>query len=235
VLHRYLDAALMEHAEEFLRTGTCVRFHETMSPEQWGVYQRGQRAHTVYSAPEVARRTPVPPSARDMLDVGGGHGYYSVALCRRHPSLRSTILDLPQAVAESAPLLSREDVAGRIAYRPGDARVAELGSEAYDLVFVGNLVHHLDESSGRALTRRIATALRAGGYCVVLDFFRPASGRRAGQIVALLDFYFAITGPQGTWSLEEVAEWQREGGLIARKPVKLRTAPGQALQAARKP
>ena len=235
VLHRYLDASLMEHAEQFVRTGESVRFHENMSPEQWGLYQRGQRAHAMYSTAEVARRTPLPATPCSMLDIGGGHGSYSVALCQRHPALRSTILDLPEAVAYSAPQLSPQDVAERITYRAGDARVEDFGREAYDLVFVANLVHHFDDRSNRDLTRRIASALRAGGYCVILEFFRPASAREAGQIGGLLDFYFAITSAAGTWSFEEVAEWQRDAGLDARTPVRLRTAPGQGLQVAKKP
>ncbi|MFQ5881026.1 MAG: methyltransferase [Candidatus Methylomirabilales bacterium] len=32
---------------------------------------------------------------RHLLDVGGGSGAYSIALCRAHPSLQATILDLP--------------------------------------------------------------------------------------------------------------------------------------------
>ena len=41
------------------------------------------------------KRMPVPDGARDMLDIGGSHGYLSVAVCRRHPELRATVLDLP--------------------------------------------------------------------------------------------------------------------------------------------
>src|SRR4028119_1670167 len=84
VLHRYLDADLMEHAEEFIRTGRATNFHDSMSPEQWELYQRGQRAHAVYSAPEVARRVPVPKNPRTRLAIGGAHGTSSAAPARRH-------------------------------------------------------------------------------------------------------------------------------------------------------
>jgi SAM-dependent methyltransferase len=235
VLHRYLDAALMEHAEDFVRSGEAVSFHTKMSAEQWGVYQRGQRAQAVFLAPEMARQTPLPMGARDMLDIGGGHGYYSVALCRRHPGLRSMVLDLPEAVAYSQRELSRAPVSDRIDYRVGDALTADLGCDVYDLVLVGNLVHHLDDPQNRDLMRRIAAALRSGGYCVVLEFLRPPSPRRAGQIGALTDFFFAMTSASGTWSAREVADWQRAAGLAIRRPIMLRTGPGLGLQAARKP
>ena len=60
------------------------------------------RAMASGSAREVGRRTPVKSGARDMLDIGGSHGYYSVAICRRHPGLRAVILDLPEAIKHAA-------------------------------------------------------------------------------------------------------------------------------------
>jgi hypothetical protein len=37
----------------------------------------------------------LPPRARSLLDVAGGHGEFSMALCRRHAGLSATIVDLP--------------------------------------------------------------------------------------------------------------------------------------------
>lgn len=234
VLQRYLDARLLEHAEEFLRTGRPTDFHAKMTPAEWDVYQRGQRAHAVYSAPEVARRTPAPRDPRAMLDIGGAHGHYSVALCRRHPALRSTVLDLPAAVGQAAPLLAREGMGDRVAHRAGDALTDDLGSESYDLVFVGNLVHHFDESANRDLMRRAALALRPGGFCVILEIVRAGTPEEAGQVGALTDFFFAVTSAAGTWSFDEMADWQRAAGLKPRRPIRLRYTPGYGLQAARK-
>lgn len=234
VLQRYFDARLLEHAEEFVRTGRPTDFHTKMTAEDWEVYQRGQRAHAVYSAPEVARRAPAPRDPREMLDVGGAHGYYSVALCRRFPSLRSTVLDLPEAVTQSAPLLAAEGMGERVAHRAGDALRDDLGREAYDLVFVGNLVHHFDDATNRELMRRVARALRPKGVCVVLEIIRAATPEEAGQIGALTDFFFAVTSAAGTWSFDEMAGWQRAAGLKPHRPIRLRLTPGYGLQCARK-
>jgi SAM-dependent methyltransferase len=234
VLHRYLDADLMEHAEEFLRTGQATNFHDNMSPEQWELYQRGQRAHAVYSAPEVARRVPVPKNPRTMLDIGGAHGHFSAALCRRYPDLHSVILDLPEAAGHSQPLLACEGLKDRLTYRVGNALTDEIGREEFDLIFVANLVHHFDDGQNRALMKKIAHALRPGGSCVILEIIRPESPRRAGQVGALTDFYFAITSSSGTWSFKEMGDWQKQAGLRAYKPIKLRMSPGYGMQAARK-
>jgi 2-polyprenyl-3-methyl-5-hydroxy-6-metoxy-1,4-benzoquinol methylase len=169
-----------------------------------------------------------------MLDIGGAHGYFSVALCRRHPTLRSTILDLPDAVEQSQPLLAREGMGDRITYCAGNALTDNFGVEIFDLVFIANLVHHFDDGSNRDLMKRVARALRPGGYCVILEIIRSRSPEEAGQIGALTDFYFAITSASGTWSFEEMADWQRAAGLAVQKPIRLRMSPGYGMQAAKK-
>ena len=236
VLHRYLDIVLMSHVEEYLSTGRPVAFHEPgfLTAEQWELYERGQRAGAIYSAPEIARRTPVPSNPRAMLDIGGGHGYYSVALCRRHPSLSSTILDLPAAVEQSRPILAAEGMSDRVKHRAGNALTDDLGIEMWDLVFMANLVHHFDAGTNRDLMRQVARALRPGGTCVIAELIRAPRPEEAGQIGGLTGLYFAITSAGGTCSYEEMAAWQRDAGLKPMKPIRLRMSPGYGLQASRK-
>ena len=167
-----------------------------------------------------------------MLDIGGSHGLYSVALCRRHPGLKSVILDLPAAVEHAAPILAMEGMGDRVVHRAGDATTDDLGSEAYDLVFVSQLTHHFSESTNRALIQRIARALRPGGVLVIQEITRRESSDEGGQLGTLLDLYFALTSEAGTWSFSELAAWQGDAGLVPVKPLRLRTLPGGGQQAA---
>jgi 2-polyprenyl-3-methyl-5-hydroxy-6-metoxy-1,4-benzoquinol methylase len=234
ILHRYLDQVFIDKTEEFLRTGQPYEMHEHMSPEQWELYQRGQRGHAILGAPEVARRTPIPKRPTAMLDIGGAHGHFSAALCRRHSELRSIILDLPEAVQQSEPRIAAEGLGDRIRYRAGNALTADLGTEQYDLVFIANLVHHFTDAENRALMQRIARALRPGGFCVILEIVRAHTPEEAGQPGALAGFLFAVASASGTWSYPEMSEWQKAAGLTPVKPIRLRLSPGYGLQAARK-
>jgi 2-polyprenyl-3-methyl-5-hydroxy-6-metoxy-1,4-benzoquinol methylase len=235
ILQRYVEWEWMEHFEEFVQRGSPLDVHATMSREDWALYQRGMRAQAGFIAPEVARRVPVPRGARELLDIGGSHGYFSVALCRRHPDLRATILDLPEAVEHAAPLLAAEGMGERIAHRAGDALTDDLGVAAYDVVLIFSLLHHFDEETNRALMRRVARALRPGGIVVIGDAIRPRSPRCAGQVGTFFDLYFALTSRAGTWTFAEMAAWQREAGLLPRKPIRLLLAAGTGLQVAMKP
>ncbi len=201
-------------------------------PKMWDSYQRGMRALAAAFSSEAVRRLPVPRGARDMLDIGGSHGYYSVALCRRHEGLRSVVLDLPAAVEQAAPLLAAEEMGDRVVHRPGDALADDLGEEEWDVVMMAQLVHHFTDEQNSALARRIARALRPGGIFAILDAFRPRKPGDSGQVPSLLEFYFALTSRSGTWTPEDMARWQRDAGLQPRRAIRLRTVPGGGMQVA---
>ena len=235
LLLQFLEWDWMEQAEDYVRSGEPLELHSMTDDEEWDLYQRGMRAMANAFAAEAVRRLPVPKGAREMLDIGGSHGYYSVALCRKHEGLRSVILDLPKAVEHAAPLLAAEGMGERVVHRAGDALTDDLGTEAYDVVLIAQLVHHFSEEQNRELAARVAAALRPGGVFAVLDEFRPRNPKDAGQVGALLEFYFALTSQSGTWAVEEIEDWQRRAGLDPRRPIRFRTAPGVGIQAAVKP
>lgn len=232
MLLQFREWDFVAHIGDFVRTGKPLDIHATMDDGTWGLYQRGMRSSSSTWAPEVGRRTPVPKGARDMLDIGGSHGHLSVAICRRHPGLRSVILDLPEAVEHAAPILAKEGMGDRVVHRAGNVLTDDLGTEAWDVVFVANLVHHFDDATNRELAKKIARALRPGGVFVIQELYRPHSPKEAGQIGALLDLYFALTSEAGTWSFKEMANWQRDAGLKPLKPIKFVTVPGNGQQAA---
>src|SRR4051794_32084294 len=81
--------------EDYVRTGRPIDLHQLSDGEMWDSYQRGMRAMAASFGAEAMKRLPVPNGARDLLDIGGSHGYYSAELCRQHEGLRAVVLDLP--------------------------------------------------------------------------------------------------------------------------------------------
>ncbi len=234
LLH-YLEWHWWEHCEEYVRTGQPLRVHSTMTDEEWGVYQRGMRAGIEMPAGWVARHLPLPRTAQKMLDIGGGHGYFSVAICRRYAQLRSTILELPAAIEHAAPLLAKEGMGDRVVHRAGDALTEALGSDEYDLVFMSAVVHHFNETTNRQLMQRIARALRPGGVAAIWEPVRQDHAGRSRQFGGLLDLFFGLFSEAGTWSSAEIGGWFRESGLNACSARSPRLMPDLALHIGRKP
>lgn len=232
ILMKELEWSWIDRLEGFVRDGEPLDVHGTMSPDDWQAYQRGMRAQANPLAPFLARRVPVPAGARQMLDIGGSHGYFAVLLCRRHPQLRATVLDLPPAIEHAAPLLESEGMGDRVVHRAGDALVDDLGEGAYDLILIFSLVHHFDDATNRELVSRAARALRPGGYLVIGDAIRPSAPGTGGQQGAFFDLYFALTSRSGLWSFDEMREWQHAAGLSPRRSIPLVPGGGYALQVA---
>jgi SAM-dependent methyltransferase len=151
-----------------------------MSDSDWNLYQRAC-TWAGFSVAEVARRIPVPRHARTLLDIGGGHGRFAIALCERQPQVCATILDLPDAVRHAAPLVAGYDLSDCITHRVGDALTDDLGEDMYDIVIINNLVHHFEEEANRALTRRVAQALRLGGVMAIGGVIPSSSTRQPNR------------------------------------------------------
>lgn len=221
---QFVEWKLVEHYEDYVRSGKPADMHQILSDEEWKTYQKGMRSMAKVSAWEVAKRTPIPKKANHLLDVGGAHGYYSVALCQKHPDLQATILDLPEAIKHAGPLLSEENMGHKIKHQAGNVLTTDLGEAVYDVVFISSLVHHFDAVTNAKLAQKIFTALKSGGYYIIQEFIRDDKARR-GDHLAILDLYFAATSQSGTWSVKEMSGWQKKAGFKPYKTIYLRSIP----------
>jgi ubiquinone/menaquinone biosynthesis C-methylase UbiE len=92
----------------------------------------------------VPKVTPMPSNPTAMLDIGGSHGLYCVELCRKYPTLKATILDLPEAVEKARPILAKYSMGDRIDYWVGNVLTDSFGENRYDLVLMSSLMHHFN-------------------------------------------------------------------------------------------
>lgn len=226
---------LVGQLENFVRSGQPLDFHGTMTAEQWRIYQDGMRDLAANPAMEIAKQLEVPPKATRLLDIGGSHGLYSIELCRRHPELNATILELPGALDRASAIAAREGLGERIRYRAGNALTDDLGEQTFDVVLINNLVHHFTPEQNGEVARRAARALKPGGIYAIGDFLRASRPGEGGGVPAVMDLYFALTSASGTWSAEEITAWQRDAGLTPMKPIRFPSLPGWASLPAAKP
>jgi SAM-dependent methyltransferase len=195
---------------EAVRDGAAYAMHEERrDPGRWRAYMRGLFEVSRLEHDANAALVPV-EGPRLLLDVAGGHGGFSMAMCRRHPSLRATVVDLPAAAAVGREIVEQEGFADRIAFAEGD--VFELGlEEGADVVAVFNLVHHLPEERDRELVRMAHDALRPGGFLVVGDTEQPDPGDPGHGAFSSLLFYAFSHGRN--FSRAEIAAWLEDAGF----------------------
>jgi ubiquinone/menaquinone biosynthesis C-methylase UbiE len=198
---------------EAVRDGRAYSMHEERheEAERWDAYIRGlfeiSRPEHDANAALVGVESPA-----QLVDVAGGHGGFAMAMCRRHPGLRATVLDLPPSAAVGRKIVAEQGFADRVEFREGD--VFELGlGENLDVVSVFNLVHHLPEERDRELVRMARAALRSGGALVIGDSARPEPGGQMSAHGAVSSLLFYAWSHSRNFSPSEVRGWLEDAGF----------------------
>ncbi len=234
VLFNYDQWNWVSHLEEFIQHGSARNIHEQLDDQGWRHYMLGLRDLARLSADELVAKVRFPRAPRSLLDVGGGHAQYAVALCRHWPGLRATVVDLEPAARIGREVVQQEGLSDRIEFRAAHLLKAPFG-ESHDVAFYFNVAHHLDEPTNRATFRRLHAALAPRGTLVVWEPFQEEKERsRRDQLGMLLALFFGVTSKEKTYSFEQVAGWAREAGFKGIRRRKLRTAPFAALLIAEK-
>ncbi|MCW3109834.1 MAG: O-methyltransferase family 2 [Segetibacter sp.] len=225
----------MDHVGTFLETGKGLQYHETFNEEEWFYYQKAMEAAASATSKEAVRKIPVPPGATNMLDIGGSHGLYSVALCKKYPRLTSIILDLPAAVEKAAPILEKYKMGNKVTHKAGNVLTDDLGKEKYDVVVMASVAHHFTAEENQQVAKKAYDALKPGGIFTILEVLRSDGIKYNGDMLSAIgDFFFALSSTSGTWSLQEIKQWQNEAGFKPYKKATFLTIPGYVAVTGRK-
>ncbi|HWB68725.1 MAG TPA: class I SAM-dependent methyltransferase [Solirubrobacterales bacterium] len=214
--------------EDLVRDGRHVELHD-LSPDDpyWGSYIRGQYQIARLSSAEVAKAVPLARGAHSVLDVAGAHGEFSMALCRRHPGLRATVVDLPGSARIGREIVSGAGMEDRVGHLEGDMFEVDFGGH-YDGALCFNIVHHLSPEQIQALFARVREALRPGAPLCVLDLYDRPAGKRPDS-GAILGLFFHLTSGADTYTTEQISTWLGDSGFGPASKSSFRTLPSLAM------
>jgi hypothetical protein len=232
ILWNYEQWEMVARLDDAVRCGRGLDFHSTLKdPEAWTNYQRGMLELARLEAAVVARKVPVPRGARSLLDVGGSHGLFGAAICRKHPPMRSTVLELQKALAGARSLAASEGIDDIVEHCSGSLLDGDWGGQ-HDVVLLFNVLHHFSPGQIGGILRRAASALRSRGVVAVWEFELPRPGSRvtAGDGAAL---YFALTSTGGAYHAEEYVSWMQQAGFESILIWRGKLTPGKLLVTAR--
>jgi 2-polyprenyl-3-methyl-5-hydroxy-6-metoxy-1,4-benzoquinol methylase len=215
--------------ERIVRDGGSFEIHREPAEdaEYWRVYITGQFEIARLSAKEVAKAIRLGDKPTALLDVAGGHGWFSAELCKRHETLKATVLDLPGSARVGREIIAHAGMSDRVAHREGDMFEADLAGP-YDGALVFDIIHHLSGDQVLTLFRRMRGALKPGATLAILDMFR-SDARRQRASAAALGLLFHLTSGADLHSPDELAGYMTEAGFSAPKRTKIRRIPDQDL------
>jgi len=172
-----LSWRLWEHLEESVQEGTH-RWSQTFGDDQpiFAHFYRnendkheflmGMHGFGLISSPHVVAAFDLGPF-RKLVDLGGATGHLTMAACRRYPSLRGCLFDLPEATPLARELIGASEVADRIDVVDGDFFEDDLPPA--DLYALGRILHDWSEEKSLRLLKKIHAALPAGGALLVAE------------------------------------------------------------------
>ncbi|MGH2833394.1 MAG: methyltransferase [Solirubrobacteraceae bacterium] len=208
----YDNWALMSHLDERLQGKPPVGWHERPADDpMWERYQHSMAQLARQTAGPLAGAIPA-RSPRRLLDLGGSHGLHAIAMCRRHPGLQATVMDLPPAVRFGRRIVEQEGMTDRVEHVEGDIFGADLGTD-WDLVTAHALLHNFSLARCLYLLRRAHDALAPDGTLAILDIEPPPQGRRGTRAGALTSLLFHTFGEGRSYRPQELRDMLATAGF----------------------
>jgi ubiquinone/menaquinone biosynthesis C-methylase UbiE len=224
--------ALWGRLDESLRTGhATINLYEWIEsqPETSAAFQRAMIAIAHLIKGEAAEKLKFLAGAKRLLDVGGGHGEFVVAICQKYPQLRAVLFDSPQALATGRDHVTGTGLGERVTFQEGSFLTEELG-RGYDVVLLYNILHGFDGAQNTDLFRKTKRALNPGGRVVILEQLDEKLPSQAyntiGKLLSL-SYFHLLNGR--VYAYQEIVHWLEEGGFAHIQRINLMKVPGTAL------
>lgn len=138
--------------ENYQRTRTWMRLTSTL---------------TRYEA-QAALRVQDFSGVRSLLDIGGNSGEFALQLCRRHPGMHATVMDLPLVCDVGQEHVLPEPERDRIAFLKADLR-SDPVPDGHDMISFKSMLHDWPEDVAAEFLRKAAASLEPGGTLLVFE------------------------------------------------------------------
>jgi predicted O-methyltransferase YrrM len=150
-------------------------------------------------------------NSRNLLDVGGGSGTYTIAFLRAVPEMKATLFDLPEVVEMARERLSEEGLLERATLIAGSFHTDEF-PEGHDLALISAIIHSNSPEQNLALYKKVFNSLGRGGRILIRDHVmdRDRVHPKDGAIFAI-NMLVGTSG--GTYTFEEIEDGLSQAGF----------------------
>ena len=145
-----------------------------------------------------------------LLDIGGGVGWYSIALCRKNPQLQAVVIDLPHTIKLAKKIIAENEMDERIEATGKNWTQLEFDN-AFDAVLLSDVLYEEEPACGNLLQTAF-NALQPGGIAALRGYFMDDSDDRL--FAALFDINLMMSNPRHrTYNVNQIMSWLEEIGF----------------------
>lgn len=116
--------------------------------------------NSVYETTKLIGDHPGFAGKKRLLDVGGGHGLFAIALKKRNPDLEIGVFDLPQN--ETVAMEYADGCGEELTFYPGNFYINDLPGEQ-DVVLCSDIMYPMSAEKRTAVFKKVYDALKPGG------------------------------------------------------------------------
>ena len=150
--------------------------------------------------------------ARRVMDVGGGSGAVSIALCRSFPALEAIVVDQPPVAARAAVHIEAAGLSDRITTWPANLFESPLPGGC-DTAVLANVLHDFSPERAREILGRVVAALPGGGRVVILEIV-PDDDRRSPPLAVAFSVAMIVNTAGGdAHTAPQYRAWLEDAGL----------------------
>lgn len=107
--------------------------------------------------------------ARSLIDIGGGHGLYAIALCQVNQLLEGVVFDKPHVIEFAEDYIKHYKMSNRIRTQGGDAMKDDLG-RGFDIVIISHLLYKFRKQLPEFF-KKLSNIVNPGGILVSNHWF----------------------------------------------------------------
>ncbi len=161
------------------------------APSYWESYIKGRHNLAMAGQGQILAEAIPLEDRYKLLDIGGGSGSYSIALCNANPNLKAVVVDLKEPLDIASQLLKEFDLKDRIKLLAGDFHAVELEQD-YDVALFSAVLRLLSEEECLKLLSRVLDALTPNGLLVIQEFISLEKNVNPSLHDAMMDLFLKI-------------------------------------------
>ena len=159
-------------------------------------------------------------AAHRIMDVGGGSGAVSLALCRAFPHLEAVVVDQPPVAARAAAHIEAAGLADRVTTWPANIFESPLPGDC-DSALLANVLHDFSPARAQEILGRVVAALPSGGRVLILEIVPDEERRSPPLAVAFSVAMIVNTAGGDAHTASQYRAWLEAAGLtdVVARPI----------------
>jgi predicted O-methyltransferase YrrM len=154
-----------------------------------------------------------PGAARNLLDVGGASGTYTIAFLKAVPKMKATLFDRPAVIKLARDRLIEARMLDRVHLAPGDFYEDELPG-GHDLAMLSAIIHQNSPGENVELFRKVLRAMVSGGRIIIRDHVMEPDRTKPKDGAIFAVNMLVNTEGGSTYTFDEIRNWLMQAGFV---------------------